>query len=257
MHAGFTACVIFKDAGPPPAKLGSSSFQCSAPNKTDLSRQAKTASRLFSPSVWPDQKKKKKKLYRHWGLSWSGPIWSDFWRCVWEMLLGCFLSPNLLCDEKTASLVSCMSKQNSKCLLLPSVTFIISMIWFEHLHRLSECLFTTSPVSSCTPELCSPVYRSRCSLSPTVTLWGPKGPMEGYYYPLSKWTEGDHKTTLLSCSDGNPTPVELFERPGKWVQESRGLWSPPLRYLQQCQHHARLPIWEKTPLWHRSECFKC
>lgn len=139
-----------------------------------------------------------------------------------------------------------MSKQNSKYLLLPSVTFIISRIWFEHLHWLSEHLFPTSHMSSCTLGLCSPVYTSRCSLSPTVTLQGPKGPMEGYYYPLSKWTEGDHKTSLLRCPDGNPTPVELFERPGEWVQESRGLWSPPLRYLQLCQHHTRLPIWKDS-----------
>lgn len=170
-------------------------------------------------------------------------------RC-WDVC--CLLTSSVI---RTAFPVSSMSKQNSKYLLLPSVTFIISRIWFEHRHRHSERLFTTSHVFPCTPGLCLPVYTSRCSLSPTVTLRGPKGPMKGYYYPLSKWPEWDHKTPLLSCPDGNPTPVELFERPGEWVQESRGS-SPPLRYLQLCQHHARLPIWEKTPLWHQSEDFK-
>lgn len=96
MHAGFSACVIFKDAGPPPAKLGSSSFQRSAPNKTDSSRQAKAASGLFSPSVWPDQKKRK--LFRLWGLSWSGPVQSDCWRCVFP-----WFDLNIFTDSLSAS----------------------------------------------------------------------------------------------------------------------------------------------------------
>lgn len=253
MHAGFSACVIFKDAGPSPDKLGSSSFQCSAPNKTDSSRQAKAASCLFSPSVWQDQKKRK--LFRHWGLSWSGPITHTSIRlmevCVrhcWDV--SCLLTSSVM-KKQPLWYPACPNRTVNICFFH---RWLLLFPWFD-LNIFTDCLSASSrpPTYLCTLGLCSPVYRSRCSLSPTVTLRGPKGPMEGYYYPLSKWTEGDHKTPLLSCSDGNPTPVELFDRPEKWVQESRGLWSPQLRYLQQCQHHARLML---APLW-QSEHFKC
>lgn len=241
VHAGFSACVIFKDAGPPPAKLGSSSFSAAIQIKqTRLAKQKPHNAYFLAATV---------ALFRRWGsfLIGTHPVSQTLEGVCDAAEIFPVSSSPLWWENILPGVLHAHTEQQTLLSLFPSS----QTVWAPP-HDLPHALLHAKAVLTCWQ-----VYRSRCSLSPKVTLRGPKGPMEGYYYPLSKWTEGDHKTPLLSCSDGNPTPVEPLERPGKWVQESRGLWSPPLRYHQHCQHHAWLPIWEKTPVWHQSEPFKC
>lgn len=180
----FSACVIFKEPGRPPARQGRSS-----------SKQ----SRL----VWPSENR-------------SALIFPPFGRSKHEKTVsaqGSLLIRTHQISQTAETSPSCPPQTLARVLLHPVLTGL--------------------------PEPFS------CSLSYRGSLQGPKGPVEELYYPLSKWTEGDHKSPQLSCSDRNPTPTGLFQRPGKRAQESCrvhpyatftdvSIAEEPLRYLEWC-----------------------
>lgn len=192
--AGFSACVTFKDPGPSPVELGSSSFSVELQIKQTRLAKQKPQRSDFPPSVWPDTAGEE-----HSSLSRSGPNGSA--RLLRMLLRQLQMFTHVLH-------------------VLPEGQRAASSI------RTFDCLWT--------PPSCAHLWPGLAELfSHSDSLQAPKGPTEGLYYPLSKWTEGDHRTRL-SCSGGNPTPAGLFERPGKQAQESCGLRSLPLRYLQSC-----------------------